>query len=359
MLLCFAFLLFSTIGLLITAGIPARIPLPLFWTVVLMYGVFAAAYAFVSIRVHWIWIWAIIPLQIAENWWLMTKVGREPVYPGIEHSEFYHRLGFSLMIACLMIVTSYVLVFAVTGKEGKRFFKVHAEVELASEIHRSLVPPINLHVGPFEIYGLSLASGEVGGDLVDAFVRPQGGWIAYVADVSGHGVSSGVLMAMLKSATRMSLRQECMPSKMLGEVNQVFHALKAPNSFATCAAIACTQAGEMQAVVAGHLPILHCNGKEIQELDTPGLPIGIQAESDYRAMSFNLAKGDLLAIVTDGLTEVFDKKNVELGDGYIHRTLLTEFTQPLDNIAKNLLAQANAWGPRSDDQSLLLVRRMA
>ena len=232
----------------------------------------------------------------------------------VAHSELISRLDKALGLACVMIVIGYTLVFVVMAREGKRFFHIHAEVELASEIHRALVPAIDLRVGGFEIYGRSLPSGEVGGDLVDAFVRPEdGSWFAYVADVSGHGVSSGVLMAMLKSAMRMSLRQNHETGKMLDEVNNVFYSLKAPNSFATLAAINFEEQSGLGVVVAGHLPILHSDGHEVRELDTPGLPVGILPDSEFRAIALDLKTGEMLAIVTDGLTEIFDKKGEEAG----------------------------------------------
>jgi serine phosphatase RsbU (regulator of sigma subunit) len=258
-----------------------------------------------------------------------------------------------------MIVIGYTLVFVVMAREGKRFFQVHAEIELASEIHLALVPTIDLRVGAFEIYGRSLPSGEVGGDLVDAFVRPENGsWFAYVADVSGHGVSSGVLMAMLKSATRTSLRQNLGAGKMLDEVNSVFYSLKAPNSFATLAAINYAEPSGLEIIVAGHLPVLHSDGHEVRELDTPGLPVGILPESNFRAITLDLKAGEMLVIVTDGLTEIFNKEGEEAGDGYIRKALVKEYSQPLAEIANRLLAEAKAWGTRSDDQSLLLVRRL-
>ncbi|MGA7708434.1 MAG: PP2C family protein-serine/threonine phosphatase, partial [Acidobacteriaceae bacterium] len=197
------------------------------------------------------------------------------------------------------------------------------------------------------------------GDLVDAFIRPEdGSWFAYVADVSGHGVSSGVLMAMLKSAMRMSLRQNHETGKMLDEVNNVFYSLKAPNSFATLAAINFEEQSGLGVVVAGHLPILHTDGHEVRELDTPGLPVGILPDSEFRAIALDLKTGEMLAIVTDGLTEIFDKKGEEAGDGYIRTILLKEYGRSLEQIANRMLAEANAWGARSDDQSLLLVRRV-
>ena len=358
LLLLFVFLVFFVIGLLTTSGNPRHIPLLLFWAMVTTYGAFAVIYAGVSLRFNWLLIFAIMPIEWLVFWWFNKRLELQPVLPSIAHSELANRLGWSIGLACLLIVVSYTLVWMVLQREAKRFFRVNAEVELASEIHRALVPRIDMRIGAFEIYGLSVPSGEVGGDLVDALVRPQrGSWIAYLADVSGHGVSSGVLMAMLKSATRMSLRQNVDAPRMLDEVNEVFYALKAPSSFATFAAISCTEQEGLEVIVAGHLPVLCCNGREVRELDTPGLPLGILPESQFCALSLDVGVGDILAIFTDGLTEVFNKKEVELEDGYIRRTLVEEYHRPLEQLASRLIAQANAWGPATDDQSLLLVRR--
>lgn len=165
-------------------------------------------------------------------------------------------------------------------------------------------------------------------------------------------------MAMLKSAMRMSLRQNLEAGKMLDEVNNVFYSLKAPNSFATLAAINFEDQSGLGAVVAGHLPILHSDGHEVRELDTPGLPVGILPDSEFRAIALDVKTGEMLAIVTDGLTEIFDKKGEEAGDGYIRTILLKEYGRPLVQIANRMLDEANARGARSDDQSLLLVRRL-
>ena len=78
-------------------------------------------------------------------------------------------------------------------REGRRYFKVHAEMQLAHEIHQVLVPPIALRLPEYEIVGFSQPSGEVGGDLVDV-VESGAGWVAYLADVSGHGVAPGVVL---------------------------------------------------------------------------------------------------------------------------------------------------------------------
>jgi serine phosphatase RsbU (regulator of sigma subunit) len=70
-------------------------------------------------------------------------------------------------------------------------------MELASEIHRALVPDIETRIGSFELFGRSVPSGQVGGELIDV-VENGDKWIPYIAD-AGRGVAPGVLMGMVKS----------------------------------------------------------------------------------------------------------------------------------------------------------------
>ena len=98
------------------------------------------------------------------------------------------------------------------------YLRARAEIELARQIHQVLVPAVARTVGEYEFAGFSAPSGDVGGDLVDVVSHgtdlwsPRAGgaadgWFGYVADVSGHGVSSGLVMGMFKSALRMRLLQ--------------------------------------------------------------------------------------------------------------------------------------------------------
>src|SRR5258705_6884549 len=72
------------------------------------------------------------------------------------------------VIGCLFaILLGYVFFVRFVRKQGLRYFRVQTEIELAEQIHRSLVPPIAWHDSQYEFYGVSAPSGEMGGDLVD------------------------------------------------------------------------------------------------------------------------------------------------------------------------------------------------
>ena len=145
--------------------------------------------------------------------------------------------GWAIIIATIV---GYICFLLVNIKEGRRYFRVQAEIELATEVHRILVPPIETKLGAWEFYGRSSPSGEVGGDLID-LAGDADNWVAYVADVSGHGVAPGVVMGMVKSAARMLLTSGDDATHLAPRLNEVLYPLKKPDMFVTFCFLAKTR----------------------------------------------------------------------------------------------------------------------
>jgi serine phosphatase RsbU (regulator of sigma subunit) len=77
----------------------------------------------------------------------------------------------------------------------------------------------------------------------------------------------------------------------------------------------------------------------------------------YETAAIDVQSGDIVAIVTDGLTEIFDGEDQELGDRYIESTLTRLAVRPLAEVADGIFQAARAFGKATDDQTLLLLRR--
>jgi phosphoserine phosphatase RsbU/P len=262
-----------------------------------------------------------------------------------------------IVLALTMISYSCFLWF-INGTAA-RYLRVRAEMDLAHDIHQVLVPAIDARAGGFEFFGYSHPSGEVGGDLVDV-VTPadRAGWFGYVADVSGHGVSSGVVMGMFKSALRMRLLQPGTLASLLADLNTVLFPLKSGSMFVTAAFVRGLDSGVLDFAVAGHLPILCLRDRagQVQEFTTPQIPIGMFESYAFTSSTLTCERGDLLALITDGLTEVVDAADREFGIDAVKRLLCESATLPLPDIADRLLAASRAHGAQFDDQTLLLIR---
>jgi serine phosphatase RsbU (regulator of sigma subunit) len=245
-------------------------------------------------------------------------------------------------------------------KEGLRVFVAIAEVRLAAEVHQALVPLVSHRIGEFEFYGVSVASGQIGGDLVD-LIEQGPNWTAYVADVSGHGIPAGMIMAMVKSAARMGSANGAGLSGHLSDLNRVLLSVSAPNVFVTFACVSGSTGGNIQFSLAGHLPILHYQKQTqaVAERLVSNFPLAIMPDAQFDAGNFDFQPGDVLAILTDGLTETSDSRGQELGLEPLKEVLLKNSHGPLAQISDQLRNRSLAQGKQIDDQTILLVRRTA
>jgi serine phosphatase RsbU (regulator of sigma subunit) len=280
-----------------------------------------------------------------------------PLGPPLAGAALKARLVADVNSATVAIVLGFVLLSQVVRREGTRYFRLTTEIDLAREIHRQLVPRIARTVGRFEFRGVSLPSGDVGGDLVDVVETPIG-WTSFVADVSGHGVAAGLLMGMLKSTARTQLRTGERLEGLLKTMNSILFDLKSPTMFATFAGVQDNGGRTLRFTVAGNLPILHYRSatSAISELTTPQVPVAMFSDYQFATAAVTCEPGDLLVILTDGLTEVFDSADHEFGLDRLKRLIAENATSALETIEERVFTVVRAHGQQLDDQTLPLIR---
>lgn len=325
---------------------------------VVVAGFFAILFAYVA-TIGKYWLFAILfPLQLLVN---SLLVRYRPSHYSLESNlpQLKHKLAVAVSVEFVLIIAAYVLFIIFFGREGNRFFRTQTEVRLAGEIHRTLVPQKHETIGNFEMFGSSVPSSEVGGDLFD-IVQSDGIWHAYVADVSGHGVAAGILMSMIKSAAAMQLTKIQKPAELLTDLNDVLQPVTAPANYLTFAYV--SGAGDdLSFALAGHLPILHYQklGKAVIEHSDSNMPIGMFKGQQFAISKINLPPGDLLALITDGFTEVFNKEEQEIGMQDFKSALAACAEKPLPDIYRELRARTLKFGKQTDDQTMLLIRRLS
>ncbi len=276
---------------------------------------------------------------------------------------FYVRPNFQVAlaveagVAIAMIVLGYVLIAVFISGEGTTTIRLRTEINLAKQIHDHLVPLVDHKSERLELYGISNPASEVGGDLMD--ICHDGGKTGlYVADVTGHGVPAGVSMGMIKSAIRMKLREDPALGELVSGLNDVIAQTQRPGTLATFAALELYPDGKAVYALAGHLPILHFRAasRRLDKLPNVHPPLGVFEGRAFGHTQVATAPGDLFAILTDGLTEVFDREGEEFGQARIERIVEQNGDRPLAEIYDKILAAVRAFGPQVDDQTLLLAR---
>ena len=249
----------------------------------------------------------------------------------------------------------FLLFFA--GTEGVASVRMQTELSLAHGIQATLVPTVSFQNASFELYGKSIPSTEMGGDLIDV-IESDGGLVAYVADISGHGLPAGQLMGMLKTAMRLAVRFRQMPVAALESVDRVLPDLKQREMFATLALLRFDGSSEAEYALAGHPPILHYRhgSKDTARLSMEQLPLGLIPGGSYASKRVIYSPRDLFLMVTDGITEVANARDEEFGLTRLQELLTQHATRALPEIWDLIMREVRQYGPQQDDQSLLLLR---
>ena len=323
----------------------------------LISGGFAIGWAYAGTR-KILWLFLVVGLlQLASFNILAWLAGSHYT---LHAQELERKLRLNGHAEIVLVIAGYILFVIFFTREGARFFKTQTEVRLAGEIHRTLVPARHETIGNVELFGSSIPSSEVGGDLFD-IVQSDGAWHAYVADVSGHGVAAGILMSMTKSTASLQLTKLNRPADLLTDLNDVMQPFTSPANYLTFAYVGGNGAENLNFALAGHLPILHYQKqtRTIIEHSDRNVPIGLFKNQTYEVSSLCFLPGDLLAVVTDGFTEVCDSGEREIGMEKFKSMLLARAEKPLPEIYRELRDDTMKFGHQTDDQTMLLIRRLA
>ena len=265
------------------------------------------------------------------------------------------------------VIASYACFVGFIRSQAINAFRIQNELNLAHTIQRTLVPPITTSLSGYELHGISIPSEKVGGDLVDVVALANGGTVAYVADVSGHGLQAGILMGMIKTAVRTILLEEfATPSELLyalcDRLNRALPGVKESHMYATLSALYLAPDGQVHYTLAAHPAIIHYQAatRSVVQLGCEQLPVGLLPVSDFVSYSLQMQPGDILAISTDGILEACDKKEEEFGSDRV-AALLDQEAEPanLEQTSQDIMKAVQAFGKQVDDQTLLLVRRQS
>lgn len=275
-----------------------------------------------------------------------------------DNPELVTYLRFHAVGIMLLVILGYILFVKFISGEGLKHFKYKTEIDLARKMHTILVPEIVYKNEEFDISGISKPVGEVGGDMADMFKLRDGKMVLTVADVSGHGVSAGLLMGMFKSALRSNLTHGDSLSECYSNLNSMIFDLKDKKMFLTASSIS-IHPGKMEFIVAGHLPLLiyRKGTKKIEELTIRQIPVGMKKDFKFLEGEFSLESGDFVVMVTDGVPETFSKSKELFSMERLKRIIEENAVEESGKLNQNILMEVEKFGIPDDDLTILTIKR--
>jgi hypothetical protein len=187
--------------------------------------------------------------------------------------------------------------------------RLEDEMEAARQVQQVIVPENSVQIPGYRFDAVYRPASQVGGDFYQVMPISGGGLLLVLGDVSGKGLPAAMLVAVVVGAIRTLVSFTTDPAQILSELNSRLIGRSA-GGFTTCLALRIDATGRATWANAGHLPP-YLNSRP---LESPGaLPLGIAPAQSYQSRSFDLAPGDSLTCISDGVVEAQNSRGQLLG----------------------------------------------
>ncbi len=237
------------------------------------------------------------------------------------------------------------------------------DLDLAWRVQSALLPAQDLSAEGWQVHFRYQPAGPVSGDYCDVLsgASPAGGVWFLLGDVSGKGVAASFLMAQLNAVVRGLVQQGVSVQELFERANSHLRASSLPSHFVTLVCGMADGSGEVELCNAGHCPPMIVRRRDIELVDSTGLPLGVVDGSTYGTHRVSLAAGDSIVLYTDGITEAPGPSNRRYGAKALARALGASRALSPARIADACLRDVAAFqggSARADDATLMVVRRM-
>ena len=233
--------------------------------------------------------------------------------------------------------------------------KMQKEVEIVGEIQKSLLSSNKKE--PFPLAGINIPAKVVSGDFYNFNDLGNDKYGFSVADVSGKGIKSSLLMSKASSLYSYLSKTNFSPANLLTQLNNEICETISRGMFVTMLiGIYDRNLKELTLSSAGHEPPIILNQQnEFSNFNEAGPPLGIVPKTEYKehTISFNNSS---MYVFTDGITEIKNTQGEELGStgfqNYITKFKEKPNNERLQEIVDNIL---NSKYIQKDDLTIVVL----
>jgi serine phosphatase RsbU (regulator of sigma subunit) len=219
--------------------------------------------------------------------------------------------------------------------------------------------PQKQHIPDIDLSVIMKTASEIGGDYYDYHLAEDNTLTFAIGDVTGHGAKAGAMVTAMKILFS-NYAPDLEITEFLKKANKSIRQLKLPMLYM---AFAIGRIKNNQLEIAGvGLPSLIFHRSlmgTFEEIELKGLPLGIVDEYNFEKKTIKLNPGDTLALMTDGITELFNRNKNMFGYENIKQTFAQSINNSTDKILKDILEAAEKWSeglPNEDDITLIVLR---
>ncbi len=233
------------------------------------------------------------------------------------------------------------------------------ELNSARDLQLSLLPKQLPLTDDLDIACFMKTATEVGGDYYDFHVSEDNTLTAVIGDATGHGLKAGNMVILAKGLFNTLAHEP----DLLNIMNSFNRAIKQMNLYmlTMCMSLIRIRNNQIEYSSAG-MPPLHIYRKstgKIEQLLLKGMPLGAFYDFPYKKMTTDICKDDVLLIMSDGLTELFNAQNETYGMDKVIESLRLSAEKSAEEIIKHIFNDSSSWSGDTrlaDDLTILVIK---
>ncbi|HUJ15804.1 MAG TPA: SpoIIE family protein phosphatase [Thermoanaerobaculia bacterium] len=282
----------------------------------------------------------------------------------VERGDFTYRIGMKPhnqlgeMAQSFDRMTESIATLLTNVAEKER---LQSEIAIAASIQRNLLPKEGPQFGGVSFAAHFEPTASIGGDYYDVFNLDKSRLAVAIGDVSGHGLSTGLVMAMVKAAITTLVEEGADEVALFDRLNELVYRSTERRAFMTLAfTIFDLERGTIRHTNAGHLyPYLLRDGQPPVSIELPSLPLGVRAEIHTRTATLDLEEGDTIVYLSDGIVEAQSEQQDPFGFDQLESLLAQAKDRSPSALRDTILdavARHSGTRPADDDRTVMVLR---
>jgi len=242
-----------------------------------------------------------------------------------------------------------------------------ADIDKARQLQKSILPEHEFKFHDYELYGVTHPAEIIGGDFFDYLEHgdEKDRLGVTIGDAASKGVGAAAEAMYIAGALRMASGFEIKIVALIRRLNQLVNKIFEDDKFASLfyGELSTHRAGLFLYANAGHNPPIFLKSKsgEAEFLQPTGPVLGPAPDAKYHIDSINFAKGDILLLYSDGITESADENFEPYGDEKLLSKLKTLSKHSAKEITVEILEDVIKFsknGKYSDDMTLVVIKKI-
>jgi phosphoserine phosphatase len=241
--------------------------------------------------------------------------------------------------------------------------KLRQEMEMARVVQMSSLPVTMPVVPGYDVYGTSIPASATGGDTFDLAQLAQG-LLVVLGDATGHGIAPALSVTQMQAMLRMAFRLGADLETAFTQVNNQLADTLPDDRFITAfIGLLDAPAHRMRYHSGGQGPIIHfhaatatCTRHKPTSFPLAAMPL----KALRPAATLDLAPGDILLLLSDGIYEYQDTAGEQFGEERVEALVATHCGSPVAELSAILLQSVQRFArgaPQEDDITVVLVKR--